>query len=367
MPVPATTGQLRTKVSDMQIGDYISCDMDFTHSWDTMFYNMGSASLAEIPVNGLSATTNPKGSFYFVKVAKGLLVADRVVLNTWSWDAMNSNKFIQGRPWDNGNIIPAMTSNTSPSGVASASSIFSSSNDAFHAFNRIAEIDGWQTAVVSDINGQWLAYEFPTPKVIRKYTIKMGTNNLGSKTPKQWVFEAFDGTNWIVLHNGYSSTQWVASEKRGFTFLNNTAYTKYRIRFIANFDTPNTLIRVDEVEMMDTVGIIRSLTGGVACADVNGNNAGAAFTSGCGAFPANNEWDKYIVNSDLGGKIKKGDDNVWHWSPLYTWTQDTFQSHGNNTRMIRGFSSMGIDFTNYGSSSDNSNSFGFRPVFEYKE
>lgn len=99
MTVPATTGQLRTKIEDMQIGDYIACNYTASNGAVGTFSNFGGTEGTEIPVTG-SAT--PNGTFYFIMVAKsnngGLLVADRVIQHSISWNTLNAAKVIQGRP-----------------------------------------------------------------------------------------------------------------------------------------------------------------------------------------------------------------------------------------------------------------------------
>jgi hypothetical protein len=98
MPAPATTGQLRTNISDMEIGDYISCSVARGSTIAlTTIYNLGKGHPSgEIPLTGLGTTAGIGGMFYFVKVDKGLLIADRVVINTVSWDQLNSSKWVEG-------------------------------------------------------------------------------------------------------------------------------------------------------------------------------------------------------------------------------------------------------------------------------
>ena len=77
MPVPATKGQLRTTVKDMEIGDYIACRYKSTGTNVAgNLSELGRATGTEISVKG---SITPDGVFYFVKVDKGLLIADRVI------------------------------------------------------------------------------------------------------------------------------------------------------------------------------------------------------------------------------------------------------------------------------------------------
>lgn len=94
MPVPATTGKLKAFIQDMQIGDYIIGSFKSGVGWQIG----DTQGTSEIPVTGTPASS-PNGYFYYIKVSKGLLIADRVVHHSVSWDSLNSNsKAIQGFP-----------------------------------------------------------------------------------------------------------------------------------------------------------------------------------------------------------------------------------------------------------------------------
>lgn len=97
MAVPATTGQLRERVEDMEIGDYIVWKYDNTISG--YIFGGSTAGYTDIPLTGNPIASMPlKYFWYAVKVDKGLLIADRVVNNTTTWDWLNSNKFVEGSP-----------------------------------------------------------------------------------------------------------------------------------------------------------------------------------------------------------------------------------------------------------------------------
>lgn len=129
-------------------------------------------------------------------------------------------------------------------------------------------------------------------------------------------------------------------------------------------------------------GVIRSLTGGVAYADENGelNKVANHF----GAFPTNNEWNKYIEDfpKHLIQQEKQLND-VWNHNNMLTWTQDTptngsFTSLTGTTstawtssaRMLRGghliFDGMWAGLA-CSVATVSQTIAGFRPVFEYKE
>ncbi|MGE7624635.1 hypothetical protein ACQKMD_16735 [Viridibacillus sp. NPDC096237] len=233
MPLPATTGQLRVNIANMEIGDYIKVSIIAANSWSTCL----TAKELGYPECALTGATSGNRFFYFIKVAKGILVGDRIIIHSYSWDTMNSQKIVQGLP-----------------------------------------------LTISD-------------------------------------------------HN--------------------------------------------------TSGILRSLTGGVAFADVNGNKS--LTEQGYGGWPSNNEWDKYIMNFPKD-KISSGKelDDVFHFTRnaqkstgAYTWCQDTpIVSIAPSTnrvlrsgKYIHGDGIEKIPAPGHGNATSNIGAAyaGFRPVFEYEE
>ncbi|PVC75082.1 hypothetical protein C2I27_04135 [Priestia megaterium] len=375
MPVPATTGQLRTKVYEMEIGDYIVATISGGGSAAPTFspVNFGRWSDVtqitrnqEFPVNGIETASN--SYFFFVKVAKGILVADRVCLNLINWDFLNLNKLIQGVPWNSLNVIPTMISNTSPSGVVSASGVYGV-KEPYMAFNK-TDGDPSLTWTAGSPTG-WIAYEFPVETVISGYSIKVV---LTGEAPKAWTYEAWDGVNWVELDRRSNITNWVSNTKKTFYTSNTKAYVKYRINISAGASP--SYISVDELEMFETTGTIRSLTGGVAYADDNSKKS--LTDKGYGAWPTNNEWDRYIMNFPQG-KIQSGKtlDDVFHYNSVQTWCQDTtvqgFIQYNNNDKVTGSDKRSCRGLTNNPSQMEWHTSnlqqtyLGFRPVFEYEE
>lgn len=124
-------------------------------------------------------------------------------------------------------------------------------------------------------------------------------------------------------------------------------------------------IQGKNVNVIDGImsGIIRSLGGGNSYASATGTSS--TTDTGNGAWPIDNEWDRYIVKKDYG--TGAGRDDVWHWNAIYTFTQDTLMvGVGVNTaRMLRGKTSNKYLASTASSSLDANR--GFRPVFQYQE
>ena len=85
---------IKSSLEDMDIGDAIPCRYQASSGAVGIFSELGTANMAEIPVGG-SAT--PNGLFYFIKVDKGLLIADRLVQHSISWNTLNAGGYIEGK------------------------------------------------------------------------------------------------------------------------------------------------------------------------------------------------------------------------------------------------------------------------------
>lgn len=124
------------------------------------------------------------------------------------------------------NAIPIMTSNTAPSGIASANS-----NDtlAYNAFDNNS-FTGWNPT--SGTTG-WLRYKFASAKVINRYAI---TPQQAARAPKTWTFQGSnDGSDWTTLDTQTNITGWVDNTPRTpFSFSNTIAYLYYRLNVTAN-------------------------------------------------------------------------------------------------------------------------------------
>lgn len=149
MPAPNTEGVLRYKIKDMQVGDYIRCHANMADSPPTLF-GMGSAegylNLPEVPLQG---GIDGKGFFYFIKVDKGLLIADRVIRHSISWETLNTNELIQGKNyvWSTNHPVPDVTGIIRSLGGGNA---FADANG--NATTKNQGVGGWPT------NNEWDKY-----------------------------------------------------------------------------------------------------------------------------------------------------------------------------------------------------------------
>lgn len=213
-----------------------------------------------------------------MKSVKRVVSLAFVIVMLFSLLGINVNATVQYTD----DLVPAMTSNTSPNGIASASSEYSADYAAYKAFDNLKNLVYWSSTGTTG----WLAYEFSTPKIIKKYTMNwaLDTNNAyTSQCPKNWTFEAWNGTQWVVLDTRTNQINWDYNVKREYTFSNSTAYNKYRINVSANNGSLSYL-GIGEIEMMEELAVPNAplnLTGisGNAKVDLSwGNITGSAIS-----------------------------------------------------------------------------------------
>jgi hypothetical protein len=165
--------------------------------------------------------------------------------------------------------IPNMTSPTSPSGIVTASSE-QGGNPAWRAFDGSTSTSpAWYSASSMP---QWIAYEFASPIPIDRYQLILRGDGYD---PKDWTFEAWNGSTWIVLDT-------VVNRTSGGTYLspllnNTTAYIKYRVN-VTNH-RGNGYVIILEIDMFPYLGTLPAIAGGgfilndgvtVTCTGTNG-------------------------------------------------------------------------------------------------
>lgn len=149
------------------------------------------------------------------------------------------------------NAIPAMTSNTAPSGEASASSNFYSA-PAYMAFdkNSGSPTNAWVSAAGGIVG--WIQYKFPYKIRIAKYDIYPQIN-LATRAPKSWTFEGSDdGASWEVLDIQNNITGWANYVAKEFTIKNPKEKQYYRLNISANNSEP-TYVSLNELGMYELV------------------------------------------------------------------------------------------------------------------
>lgn len=426
MSVPATSGRLCSTIDEMQIGDYIPYHYKaHTSGIPGQTWKFGATG-TEIPLSGDAV---PDGIAYAIKVARGLLVSDRVVQHTVSWNSLNAQGLIQGNPYKGGIQFNGTSSyvvvpyNASLSPTAAISVLLE------------ASMTDWTTDKVSNIVSrlQTGGYGFVKrgSSDLFDFTIyanedyQLTSCNLSSLTPGKHIFVGtYDGRYQRLYVDGVLA----ATNDLGATYTMTYAYNNglffgcdagtavapdatpyYFDGIIYRTGVWNRALTESEVatglsgDESGTVGYwdsqnifsatlynrfangngtltnctvldgetikIRSLTGGVAYA--TNENSETTINSNTNKFPINNEFDEYLINETLGEKITENSDNTWNHLGMFTWTQETpILDLGASTTRVTRASNLNTGttkgFTALVSSTANT-ATGFRPVFEYRE
>ncbi|RTL04945.1 hypothetical protein EKK58_09060, partial [Candidatus Dependentiae bacterium] len=121
-----------------------------------------------------------------------------------------------------GALVPLMTSNSAPSGTASASSSYGGGYEAYRAFDQ-SQANAWLSSAGST---GWLEYQFPSAKTVSHYSIRIDAEN--TRAPTAFTFEGYNGSTWDVLDTR-SSISWVAGEIKFFALASNQTYTRFRV------------------------------------------------------------------------------------------------------------------------------------------
>jgi len=219
------------------------------------------------------------------------------------------------------NAVPIMTSNTSPSGTASASSIYSSPYDAWRAFDNDA---GW-TCWVSRIGGipAWISYEFTEPKYITGYFILPQYGSLKDRSPKNWTFQGWDGTSWVLLDTRTNIRNDIEWNSSGLSFIikNPGLYSKYRLYISAvNGSSVVSIRQLKLLTPVNAVPVMASNTSpiGIASASSIYNNlstydAWKAFDNDPGSCWISSDGSPPGIFSDGGIVVAPGISSDGRW------------------------------------------------------
>ncbi|WFR62116.1 hypothetical protein P9222_28300 [Paenibacillus amylolyticus] len=225
------------------IGTVVGVALDLDNGTLEFFKNGVSMGISHTNVKELGEVYPTLGSFSANSKTVTVNFGERPFLHNVpsgfkAYNLVYSNKFLissEGKHYSitnkyKDNAIPAMTSNTTPSGVVDASSTYTTFYP-WKAFDRIVDPNGWVAA--SGILVGWLSYEFPQAKLITAYSIKSGTTPV-NRPPKTWTFEGWDGTKWVILDTRTNEPNFTVEEFRLYEFKNKVGFKKYRINVTAN-------------------------------------------------------------------------------------------------------------------------------------
>lgn len=143
-----------------------------------------------------------------------------------------------------GNVIPIMTSNTTPEGAVSASS-FSGTLFPWRAFDN--SYSTWWQSVTA--NSASIAYQFSSGKVIKQYAFYSHATN--AQNIRNWFFEGSnDNITYTVIETVTGFTTAINTWYVRNVSANTTSYTWYRIRIEA-VQTLGNLPTIPQINMTE--------------------------------------------------------------------------------------------------------------------
>lgn len=199
-------------------------------------------------------------------------------------------------PADTGAAVPDMTNNTTPSGTAAGTGGIS---DAWEAFDR----NPATSAAVSGSAG-FVSYDFSSSdtKVVDGYWLQADAA-APEDTPSNWVFEGYDGSNWVALDTQLNQIGWVAGERRYYEFNNTVGYQSYRLSWTSVDGGSNS--KIAELAMHESGDYQTPF------------NLTASFESGINGGQG-------FLPSDVGRTIRlRGADGRWRWARIDEHTSST--------------------------------------------
>lgn len=164
----------------------------------------------------------------------------------------------------NADLVPAMTSDTAPSGIVSSSAGFNG-NPAWTMFDH-NPATGWISLAAPTA---WAQYQFAAAQVITEYALTVPNSlspvfnpngNINESSPSDWIFQGSnDGATWTDLDT-QTGISWFVGERKLFTIPNTTAYLYYRVLMTNNTyvtglfpGTVNFVFILTEIEMYGAV------------------------------------------------------------------------------------------------------------------
>lgn len=126
------------------------------------------------------------------------------------------------------NLIPTMTSDTSPSGQAISDSAQVPTYASYKAFDKSSSSRWISSAGVNNVNQEWIGYDFglENEKQIQKMTF-LDTYATNSHPANIGIDGSNDGTNWNNIEN---FTLDASTTKQEFTFNNGLSYRYWRLK-----------------------------------------------------------------------------------------------------------------------------------------
>lgn len=379
-----------SSLDNTQIGDCIPCRYTATSNGVGIFTEFGTCLADNIPT---TSSATPNGSLYFIFVGydtqgRMKFVADRNIQHSISWDALNSAGIASGEGlnldydlslplfagWKmdevSGGIVYDVTGRYS--GTCTGTTIVSENGKNFRRFNSGSDNNIVFSGTRIPNGRKTIRFRMRTSNIntMDNYPFasinNFATGNNGltfgiTSTTGELVFGFWNETgtaiNCRASDRDYRDGQWhdIAIQWDG-------SITQDAVKlFVDDMDTPKATATssVNDSGITYTHNIVIGMIpihSGIAARRFIGdlsdieiysdiidlkrtlktnlyNTSVRLLTGGTSATDKDNEWDKIIVESSLGGVITPGDNSVWNWSSISSITST--RSTASNTTFVR--------------------------------
>lgn len=201
--------------------------------------------------------------------------------------------------------IQAMTTNTTPSGIADSSAP-TGAFQPYYVFDQIATT-AWGS---SNTNTGWVSYDYGTNKLIKRYYIKAITVS-GYTYPVGWNFEGWNGSSWVVLESKTGMGATINSGYASPLLTHITSYSKYRINITASANITLYTSFSDFQMTESSVTVLGGTTGGsftvpstlVGTRNIEFTGAGILCSSGTVLITLHNNGSIVNFNTTTGNYI----------------------------------------------------------------
>ncbi|MFE8602782.1 SBBP repeat-containing protein [Archangium violaceum] len=217
------------------------------------------------------------------------------------------------------NLVPTMTSAYTPAGTVTRSGVYDASYEAWLAFD--ASLGSmWISAVTQ--TPAWIAYEFSDgPKKVNKYALHYVNGNITTRAPKNWTFEGWNGSAWVVLDTRTNQTGWAGHERREFTLASPATYAKYRLNVTDDNDSRAGV----EVISLGRMELIGCATGGVPIwTRLQGSAGGFIRVHDLATDPAGRSYTTGMTTGSFSGPlvgVMDGFLNAYDWNGNLIWSR----------------------------------------------
>jgi hypothetical protein len=135
--------------------------------------------------------------------------------------------------------VPAMTSDTAPSGTVTTSGVYSASYPAWQAFDS-SNTTMWISETYE--TPAWLAYSWGTGRYIETYSLVYTNGSITSRAPRDFQLQGWNGSSWVTVDTRTAQVGWTGNETRTFTVTTPGTYTQYRLNVTDDNDATSGIV-----------------------------------------------------------------------------------------------------------------------------